>query len=182
VVIGSTNISVPIISQLGDSVNGLSAIISGICRAIFAFLIISITSSGATILLSLAAIFFPAARILVYTPLLTSALAVSFAFLSAVLPSILVAGIMGTTGSIGDAISLNIQGGSQALALVWLSWMFVFFANCYWLAIWFVEVRSWAFVKRARTAEQKGDWRGAGRELRDDFKGKSSSIPQICYE
>lgn len=84
-------------------------------------------------------------------------------------------------GSIGDAVSIDSKEGGQALTLVWLSWLFVFFANCYWVAVWFVETRSWAFVRRTRTAEQKGDWKNVSREMKDDLKGRYSGTLQSHY-
>ncbi|KAF2662252.1 hypothetical protein K491DRAFT_773370 [Lophiostoma macrostomum CBS 122681] len=180
-VIGSTNISVPLISQLGDSVNRLSSTISGVRRAVFAFLVISLIGSGITIFTSLLGVLFPAARVLVYSPLCSSTLSVFFSFMSAILLTILVAGTISVIGSIGDAVSIDSKEGSQALTLVWLSWLFVFFANCYWVAVWFVETRSWAFVRRTRTAEQKGDWKNVSREMRDDLKGRHSGTLQSHY-
>lgn len=138
----------------------------------FAFLIISLIGSGLTALTSLPAVFFPQSRLLIYASLGWAALSSSFAFLAAIILTALIEGIVGIADGFGDAVSLYIKEGNHALLFIWLGWMFIFLATVYWFAVWFVEVRTWAFSKRERTEEQRGNWRGTPKEVWTDLRGR----------
>lgn len=174
VVIGTTNISIPLIAELTHSIETLSSGITTLGRALLAFLIISMIGSGVSMLVALPSIFFPAARILIYTNLFFSTLAAFGSFLAAILLTALIAGVTSAIGGIGDALGLSIEEGSAVLALAWVSWACILVMNMYWSAIWFVEVRRWAFTKRRRTSDEVGNWKGVGKEVWRDLKGEKS--------
>ncbi|KAF2108248.1 hypothetical protein BDV96DRAFT_605924 [Lophiotrema nucula] len=173
VVIGTTNVSVPLVAELTHSLTTVSGGIAGLRKATFAFLIIPLIGSGLSAISALPAIFFPHSRLLIYANLFWPSLAATFGFLAACILTALIVGIAQTVGGIGDAVSLYIKQGNKMLVYVWLGWLFVWLDSMYWFAVWFVEVRSWAFVKRRRTQSEKEDWRGICREMKNDIRGKN---------
>lgn len=172
IVVGTTNISVPLVAQLGKSINTLSSGIAGLRKAVLAFLIISMIGSGMSALFAIPAIFFSQSRFLIYANLFWPSLAATFSFLAACILTGLIVGIVSVVGGFGEAVSLFIRQGNSAILFIWLAWMFVFLDSCYWFSVWFVEVRTWAFVRRRRTDDQRGNWKGVGAEVRSDLKGE----------
>ncbi|KAF2185484.1 hypothetical protein K469DRAFT_665086 [Zopfia rhizophila CBS 207.26] len=172
VVVGTTNISVPLIGELTNSLNTLSSTVSSVRKVVIAFLIISLVGSGLSFISTLPAIFFQQSRMLVYFSLFWPSLAATFQFLAACVLTAMIVTIAQLVGGFGAAVSIHIREGAKALLFVWLSWLFILIANVYWFCIWFVEVRTWAFVRRERTEEERGNWRGIGKEVIRDLKGR----------
>lgn len=174
VVIGTTNISIPLIAQLTRSIDSLSSDITALRGAVFAFLIISVVSSAVNVLLAIPSIIFSAARLLVYANLFFSNLAALAAFLGAVLLTGLILVVASLTSGFGEAVGLLIGKGERVLAFLWVSWACLLVASIYWDLVWFVEVRRWSFVKRRRSDDQVGNWRGLRGEVWQDLKGEKS--------
>jgi hypothetical protein len=128
--------------------------------------------SGMSALSSIPAVFFSQSRVLIYANLFWPSLAATFAFLAASILTALIVGIVSVVDGFGDAVSLFIKQGNSAILFLWLAWMFIFLSSCYWFSVWFVEVRTFAFVKTQRTDEQKGNWRGIVGEVRSNLKGR----------
>ncbi|KAF1993119.1 hypothetical protein P154DRAFT_540685 [Amniculicola lignicola CBS 123094] len=170
VVIGSTNISVPIIEELTHGVGSLTTGLAAARKATFAFLVTALIGSGLSALSALPAIFFPASRLLIFANSFWSTLAFTSHSLVALILSVLVVLMTKIIGGFGSALGLFIKRGNSALVFVWLAWTFSMLPFAYWLAIWFVDVRTWSFVKRQRTDREIGHWRGIGREIKGDLK------------
>ena len=71
-----------------------------------------------------------------------------------------------------DIVGVPIRQGGTTLLFVWLSFVFVSLSTFYWVSVWFVETRKSSFVKRRRDEDEIGYWRGIGKEVRRDLKGK----------
>lgn len=150
----------------------MSTGISVLRKVVLAFLIISMIGSGLSIITSIPAIFFAQSRLLIYSNVFHPLLASTFHLGAALTLTALILGINGLSSGFGDAVGLHIKKGNNALLFVWLGYMFVTLPAWYWGGIWFVEVRSWAFVRRQRTYSQRGDWRGVKDEILGDLKGR----------
>ncbi|KAF2471763.1 uncharacterized protein BDR25DRAFT_193278, partial [Lindgomyces ingoldianus] len=172
IVIGTTNVSVPLIASLQSSFTSLSATAGGVRKAIIAFLIISMLGSGLAFLVTLPAIYFTESRILIYILLFNATLASTFHLLAAVILTGLIVAAASIVNGLGDAVGLHIGQGNKVLLFVWLGWGFVTLVQMYWFTVWFVEVRTWSFVRRVRNENERGNWRGVWREVWGDLKGR----------
>lgn len=173
-VLGPTNISVPLLEELSHSGGGLFDTLDSVRRALLAFVIVSVIGSGSTFLISIPSVIFPASRLLVYASVFTSHLSSLSAFLAAVLHSVLAVGGSSILGSVGKALNVTITPGEKALTFVWVSWALIVVAAAYWAAVWFVEVRKWSFSRRLRTEDERGNWKGIRGEICRDMKGPKS--------
>ncbi|KAF2690946.1 hypothetical protein K458DRAFT_483073 [Lentithecium fluviatile CBS 122367] len=173
-VIGLTNISVPLIANVSQSTDSLFSILSSIRRAILAFLILSAIGSGLTFLFAIPSVLFSHSHLFVYANLYVTHLASTFAFLAALLLTVLIIVATSLIGRLGEALGLVLERGPMVLTFVWISWAMMALAGAYWGLVWFVEVRRWSFMKRVRTDEEVGNWRGMRKEVWTDLKGKKS--------
>lgn len=174
IVIGTTNISVPLIAELSHSLDALNSSLGSLRRTILAFLIISLIGAGISFLLTLPSIFFPRSHLLVYANLFFTSLASTFALLAALLLTALIVAIAQMLGGIGQAVNLYVKKGERVLAFAWVAWVCVALESAYWAAVWFVEIRRWSFVRRRRTEGEIGSWRGVCGEVRRDLKGEKN--------
>ena len=170
--IGQTNISVPLIAEAVHSTGSVSSLLTTLRREILAFLIIAAIGSGAAIILIPASILMRSSRPVVYATLFFSELAAIASFIAALLLTILIKGFVGVLGGVGKALSLVIDNGDTTIALAWISWTFSLLVSLYWVAVWFVAFRQWSFVRRERSDDEIGNWRGIGREIQRDVQGK----------
>jgi hypothetical protein len=172
IVIGTTNVSIPLVASLSSSMSSASSTITTIRQTLIGFLIIATTGSGITFALCGPAMLFPESRALVYATLVCSLFASAFQLLAAILLTAITSTVTGAVNLLGGPVGLHAKRGAKALSFVWLAWLFIGFAAFYWTAAWFVEVRSWSFVRRRRIGEERGSWKGIRRELRADLKGQ----------
>ncbi|KAK7192086.1 hypothetical protein PSPO01_01658 [Paraphaeosphaeria sporulosa] len=175
IVIGRTNISIPIIAQLTRTVGSLSSTTGTILRATIAFLIISMIGSGLAALLAIPSALFPISRLLVYTVVFFSQLSTLSAFIAALLLTALIKTVVSTVGGLGDALSLFVSEGSAVVVFAWVSWACMLVVSAYWTAVWFVEIRGWSFVRRRRSGDEVGNWKGMREEVWRDLKGGKST-------
>lgn len=173
-VLGPTNISVPLIEELSQSGGSLFDTLNSARQALFAFVIIAVIGSGATFFISIPSVIFPASRLLIYAGIFASHLSSLFALLAALLLSVLAVGGSSIVNSVGKALNVAATRGEKALTFLWVSWALMAVAAAYWAAVWFVEVRRWSFTRRARTEDELGNWRGIRAEVCRDMKGNKS--------
>ncbi|PVI00612.1 hypothetical protein DM02DRAFT_526553 [Periconia macrospinosa] len=170
-VVGTTNISVPILAQLAKGAGGVSAMLSNLQTAIFAFLIISLATILLGILFALPSIVFSASRLLVYINVAVWNLACISSFVAAILLTILAVVVPLAVGDLLGAVGIVMSSGTQAMVFLWVVWVCCLLVGVYWIAVWFVEVRLSGFCKRRRTEAEVGNWRGIMREVWRDWKG-----------
>ncbi|ORX95924.1 hypothetical protein BCR34DRAFT_619799 [Clohesyomyces aquaticus] len=171
IVIGTTNVSAPFITSLMSTSSSISSTFTAILKTIIASLIVALVGSGLTFLLGLPAILFGGSKVLIYALVFSSSLAYTFQLLAAILVTALIGVIVTVVNSIGESLGLFIKQGGKLLLLAWLAWAFASLAGLYWLAVWFVEVRSWSFVRRARTRQERENWRNAVTAMLGDLRG-----------
>jgi len=155
-----------------SKLEAIDTVISGLSRArrvALAFLVVSLILSSLSAISHVPAIVFPKSRLLVYSNTLWPCLANVFAFIAA---SILTA-FIASVSSLGEVLGLGIERGSSTVLFVWLAWLFVTIPSVYWTAIWFVEVRKHAFVRRRRDDEDIGNWSGITKEVWKDMQGNT---------
>jgi hypothetical protein len=151
--------------------SSVSSTFTALRRFIKAALIIDAVASGLTLVLCLPAILLGKSKILVYALLFSSVLASTFSLLAALLSTALSTIIISVVGSIGPGLGLFVTKGNKALVFLWLNWVLVSLATGYWLAVWFIEVRSWSWVRRTRAEKEKENWKSAGRGIKEDLRG-----------
>ncbi|CAI6337992.1 unnamed protein product [Periconia digitata] len=171
IVVGLTNISVPLIADLTQGIGGVSSTLSGIRTALFAFLIIGLTTSLLTVLLAIPSVFFPDSRLLIITNVLVSDLACISSFVSAVLITTLVVVVPWAIGDLLAGVGVVMSRGETVLAFLWVKWGCCQIIAVYWTTVWFVEVRRSSFFRRTRTGDEIGNWKGILGEIRRDLKG-----------
>lgn len=172
VVIGQTNVSSPFVAKVTASLDSISGNVASFRRALLVLLVMSLTGSGLSALSAFPAVVFPHSRLLVYVNMFWPGLASVFAFLAAVLSSVLNVGVSWILQGVGEAVGVGIQRGAMAVLFVWLAWVLVSLAGLYWGAIWFVEVRKSSFVRRRRDEDEIGRWGGIAREVWNDVTGR----------
>ena len=163
--------SIPLLAKLISSLDSIIDKVNALRKAMFAFLIITMIGSILSAVSVLPAMYFPQSRLLVYLNLFWPALATAFAFLAAMLVSVM-AVLASLLNGFSDTVSVQVDLGEIALLLVWLSFVFVSLVTLYWTSVWFVETRRASFVKRRRDEDEIGHWRGIGREVWRDLKGR----------
>ncbi|KAH7125425.1 hypothetical protein B0J11DRAFT_579971 [Dendryphion nanum] len=92
IIIGQTNVSVPLIAKLSHSFSSLSSGISTIRKAIFAFLVMSLVVTGLSAITSLLGVFFPHSRVIIYFNILYPLLASVSHLLTAIILTVLIVG------------------------------------------------------------------------------------------
>ena len=167
------NITMPILSRvpsLGQSTKSIIDFVTGVIYAIF---VIHLIGSGISFILSAAAIVMPnksiiygsaAAITTITTMLLQTAVFATSGFVMTVNKSI---------NNLSDTTGLSSEIGSKYLAFIWIGYIAAFVANSYWTTVWFVEFRLRSYKARARTAQQMGDYKGAGKEILSDIRLQS---------
>jgi hypothetical protein len=168
--IGQNQISIPLIAELADSGDAFLGIFDTIRSAIVAFLIVSLTNSGLMAVLAIPTLLFRESRLLIITNIVASYISFLFAFVAALLLTVLAVGIASLLRDLGSANELSVKRGTRMLILMWASCGAVTIVAIYWGTVWFVEVRRWSLVRRARTDEEIGDWRGMGKNVWRAFR------------
>ncbi|KAF3007740.1 hypothetical protein E8E13_009930 [Curvularia kusanoi] len=171
IVIGQTRISIPLLTEVMSSSGYLLKGLSRVRKAVFAFLILTLIGSMASTVSIVPAVCFPQSRLLVYLNGMSSALATACAIVAAVLLSTIFV-LTGLVNNFSNTVGIQIERGATALLFVWLSAVFAGFSMLYWTTVWFVETRKSSFVKRHRDEDEIGNWKGMGKEVWRDIKGR----------
>jgi hypothetical protein len=171
IVIGETRVSIPLLAKLIASLDSIMHNVNALRKAVFAFLIITMVGSVLSAVSILPAMYFPQSRLLIYFNMFWAALATGFALLAAALVSVLVV-LASLLSGFSDTVGVQIDLGGIALLVVWLSFVFASLVTFYWTSVWFVETRKWSFIKRRRDEDEMGHWRGIGKEVWRDLKGR----------
>jgi hypothetical protein len=88
--------------------------------------------------------------------------------------TVLVVGVTSLVGNLGVALGLSVEQGSLVLTFSWVTWTTMVIVELYWGVVWFVETRRWSFVRRVRTDEEVGNWRGMKKEIWRDLRREKS--------
>lgn len=150
-------------------------ILAGVRQAIFASLLISLVGAGFSAVSAIPAIFFPHSKLLAYFNMFWPVLASAFAFVAAILLTVVISGVFLLAGEIVDVAGTDVVQGTSVLLIVWLAWLLVSLSVVYWGIVWFVEVRQSSFTRRKRSDDEVGNWKGIGREIGSDVKGSKIS-------
>jgi hypothetical protein len=169
-VIGTTNVSVPLLAAVGTGFGSIQDIVNTATTANLAFLIIGLVASGMVMLLSLVSIFLPRNRPVVLVNLTSAVLAPLFLLVSAVFTSVLIWLITTTVNGIGSALTISATAGSKALTLGWVAWAFSVVSSVYWSLVWFVSYRRTALVRTRRGEGDIGNWKGIIGQIRRNLR------------
>jgi hypothetical protein len=164
-------VSIPLVGKLFSSLDDILGHVDALRKAVFGFLIITMIGATLSAISVLPAMYFPQSRLLVYCNIFWPGLATVFAFLAAVLLSILMV-LASVMDGFSDTVGVQIKLGGTVLLFVWLDFVFVSLVTLYWISVWFVETRKVSFVKRRRDEDEIGRWRGVGKEVWRDLKGR----------
>ena len=97
-------------------------ILAGVRQAIFASLLISLVGAG----------FFPHSKLLAYFNMFWPVLASAFAFVAAILLTVVISGVFPVAGEIVDVAGTDVVQGTSVLLIVWLAWLLVSLSVVYW--------------------------------------------------
>mgnify|MGYP004503870291 CR=1 FL=1 len=142
-------------------------------KAAFAFLVMTLVGSALSTVSILPAMYFPQSRLLIYFNMFWPGLAAVFALVGAILLSAVVV-LASILDGFSDTVGVQIRQGGTVLLSVWLSFVFVGLVTLYWSSVWFVETRKSSFVRRRRDEDEIGHWKGIGKEVWRDVKGRRS--------
>jgi len=160
VVIGATNITVPILQSLGPGLNSIQDLLITATNANFALLIIGLISSGIVMLLSIVSIVLPRVRFITYVNLFFATLAPLTLMISTMILTVLMYFLVKMINGIGSGLGISAIGGTKVITLSWIAWTFSVVSGVYWFLIWFVYVRKSILVRRPRNENEVGQWSG----------------------
>ncbi|KAK1579605.1 uncharacterized protein LY79DRAFT_563775 [Colletotrichum navitas] len=169
-VLGTANVSVPLVAALAGTLNQVGGLGSGGAKALTAFLAIGTTCVGIVLLATLPILLFGFVRALVLVSLVFSLLASITLPTFAVILTALVYGARNMLNKTMDAFGIQIQAGGSFIAMAWVAAVASMAAATYWFMVWFVSFRRTAFSRRKRTENEIGNWRGIFREVKGDLK------------
>ncbi|KAK1963556.1 hypothetical protein LY78DRAFT_716651 [Colletotrichum sublineola] len=169
-VVGTANVSVPLVAALASSLGQVGGLGSGGAKALTALLAIGATCTGIVLLATLPILLFGFVRPLVIISLVFSLIG-SFVLLAfAVVTTAVVYGAKSLMSDMMDAFGMQIQAGGPFVAMAWVAAVASMAAATYWFMIWFVSFRRTAFSRRRRNENEIGNWRGIFREVKGDLK------------
>jgi hypothetical protein len=158
-------------TYLTRSFTMISSTLSTTRTAVFASLIAVLAMSGLSILCATPAIFYPHSRLVVYTNMSLPSMASTFAFVTAIVYTVLMFGISSVISGPGNINPIPAEHNSVVLLFVWLNWLCSLLQVVYWFVMWFVEIRQLSFSRRVRSEEEVGNWRHVGREIFGHVRG-----------
>lgn len=171
IVIGQTQVSIPLLARLFSSADSTLDSLNMLRKAMLGVLIITLIGSILSAISILPAMYFPQSRLLVYFNIFWPGLATGSGIIAAVLISALNV-LVSTLDGLGDTVGVQVRKGGTVLLFAWLSFVVTSLVTGYWASVWFVETRKSSFVKRRRDEDEVGHWRGIGREVWRDVKGR----------
>ena len=119
---------------------------------------------------SLIAILLTTSRTLLYINLGFAVLGNTFLLAASIAVTAMTSIMASLVNSLGSGVGLSATMGTKFLILTWVSWVLLLLVNWYWFAVWYVEVKGWAFQLRRRTGAQIGNWDGIFQEIKGNFK------------
>ncbi|RDW59457.1 hypothetical protein BP6252_12544 [Coleophoma cylindrospora] len=178
--VATTNVSVPLLSQLSSSGSVLKTAGNALGTATFAFYILALIGSSMTLLLSLVSIFTRSISYVTYACLIFSILAAVFQLVANILVTVLAGGTMLVVNTVGSSIGLQSKMGMRFQAIIWVAFVMTLLGMGYWVAIWFVEYRTRSYKARTRTPAQIGNWWGIIPEVLSDLRKPAAGdeLPQ----
>ncbi|KZL80132.1 sur7 protein [Colletotrichum incanum] len=169
-VVGTANVSVPLVSAMAGTFDQVVSLASGGAKAMTALLAIGTICTGIVLLATLPILIFGFLRVLVLVSLVFSLIG------SLVLPAFaavttgLIYGGKNMLNRSMDAFGMQIQTGGPFVAMSWVAAVASMAAATYWFMVWFVSFRRTAFSRRKRTENEIGNWRGIFREVKGDLR------------
>lgn len=161
----------PLLTKIISSSQILLASLNAVRKVVFALLLVSMIGSLLSAISAPPAMYFPQSRLLVYLNMIWPIVATIFASIAAIplSASVVLASIADRFSS---TVGVRIELGHTTLLFSWLGVGFSGFTVAYWLTVWFVEVRKSSFVKRRRDEDEIGHWKGVGKEIWRDMRGR----------
>ncbi|KAI4714531.1 hypothetical protein J4E89_000211 [Alternaria sp. Ai002NY15] len=144
---------------------------TGVRYTVFASLLVSLIGAGFSAVSAIPAIIFPHSKLLAYFNIFWPLLSSAFAFVAAVLLTVLISGVFSVAGDIIDVAGGKLNQGTSVLLIVWLAFVLVSLSVAYWGVVWLVEVRRSGLTRRKRSDEEVGNWKNIGKEIWSDVKG-----------
>jgi len=167
-VVGSTNVSIPLVAALAGTLMDVSNLAVTGSQAMFVLLVVGAAASGLTMLCSLAVVIL-SYPFLVLVTLGWALLAEAALVVLALAATGLVYGGTRANG-LASAVGVRPEPGRMFVEKAWVAAALAVLAGTYWLLVWFVDFRKTAFSRRRRKEHQIGDWRGVWTEVWRDLK------------
>ncbi|GJC87437.1 hypothetical protein ColLi_10275 [Colletotrichum liriopes] len=169
-VVGTANVSVPLVSAMAGTFDQVVNLASGGAKAMTALLAIGTISTGIVLLATLPILIFGFLRVLVLVSLIFSLIGSFVLPAFAAVTTGLIYGGKNMLNKSMDAFGMQIQTGGPFVAMAWVAAVASMAAATYWFMVWFVSFRRTAFSRRKRTESEIGNWRGIFREVKGDLR------------
>ncbi|GKT63849.1 SUR7 protein [Colletotrichum tofieldiae] len=169
-VVGTANVSVPLVSAMAGTFDQVVNLASGGAKAMTALLAIGTISTGIVLLATLPILIFGFLRVLVLVSLIFSLIGSFVLPAFAAVTTGLIYGGKSMLNKSMDAFGMQIQTGGPFVAMAWVAAVASMAAATYWFMVWFVSFRRTAFSRRKRTESEIGNWRGIFREVKGDLR------------
>lgn len=170
-VVGNTvNVSVPALAGVQNAIATVISSVGSVSKVIFALVVIRIIA-GTLALAGSALLFLDIRRFVVFTMLTFATLAnISLLLAAGITTGVVVLQAESISG-LAEALSVEVQYGTNFLIVEWVTAAFAVVGSAYWLVLWFVEFRTWTFSRRRRDDRQIGNWKAIWSELTEDLRG-----------
>jgi hypothetical protein len=169
----TTNITLPVITQVQELSIYLTHLTHTLDQIIFTFYLITLISSGFLILGSIAQFFLPTSSILIYANLVTSTLNLTSSLSASAATTAFLTTANNIINIFGSALNLHSDLGTSFLILTWTSFATALLTNWYIIAVWFIEFRTISIKVQRRSPQDLGNWRkgkvGIFRESKGGF-------------
>ncbi|PMD29659.1 hypothetical protein L207DRAFT_574053 [Hyaloscypha variabilis F] len=169
----TTNITLPVITQVQELSIYLTHLTHTLDQIIFAFYLITLISSGFLILGSIAQFFLPTSSILIYANLVISTLNLTSSLSASAATTAFLTTANNIINIFGSALNLHSDLGTSFLILTWTSFATALLTNWYIIAVWFIEFRTISVKVQRRSPQDLGNWRkgqaGVFRESKGGF-------------
>ena len=149
----------------------MATVLAGVRYTVFATLLVLLVGAGFSAVSAIPSIIFPHSKLLAYFNIFWPFLASAFAFVAAVLLTVLISGVFSVAGDIIGVAGGKLIQGTSVLLIVWLVYVLVSLSVAYWGVVWLVEVRRSGLTRRKRSDEEVGNWKNIGKEIWNDVKG-----------
>ena len=167
-IIGTTNVTIPLVNALAGTLSDISKLAVTGSRALFVLLVIGAASSGLTMLCSLVMVVL-SYHFLALITLGWALLAETVLVILALSATGLIFGATQANG-LASAVGVQLKPGRQFVEKAWIAAALAIVAGSYWFLVWFVDFRRSSFSRRRRKEYQIGDWRGTWTEVWRDLK------------
>lgn len=169
-ILGNTNISVPLVAAMGSTVESLLSLATQGAHAMLVLIIIGTASVGIALFGSVVTAVQGFRCPVVWINMCFAILGATALLIFAATATAIVVGGASAVDRMGTAWDIKTARGGPFLIMAWIAACFSLVGSSYWFAVWFVEFRGMALIRKARNVDEIGNWKGILSELGRDMR------------